>query len=85
MWGPFGPRPQKTGGHIENPGANGPWAPLSFEPWIIALCNLDAMTDNRDSRVMVSWDPSDGGGDEGKAGYSEDVGKQSLKEEVRMG
>ena len=31
--GPFGPGPQKMGGHLENPGANGPWAPGSFEPW----------------------------------------------------
>ena len=46
MGGLLGPRPQKPGGHLENLGANGPWAPVSFEPWnctvylFVVLCVL---------------------------------------------
>ena len=36
--GPLGPRPQKPGGHLENQGANDPWAPVSFEP-----CNINCL------------------------------------------
>ena len=30
--GPSGPRPQKPRGHLENPEAIGPWAPMSGPP-----------------------------------------------------
>ena len=28
---------EKPGGHLENQGADGPWAPVSFEPWYIYI------------------------------------------------
>ena len=54
MGGLLGPRPQKPGGHLENLGANGPWAPVSFEPWRSHFAKMQTASASIDMAIYAT-------------------------------